>query len=447
MSTPGAGPGTSWSSAAATPRWWRDHRAGRGRPGCCCSNARPPPSAAATAATRATSAACTRRRRVHPGRVPLRRAVGRPVRRRQRPGRRGAGLVHRRESARSRLDDRARGAVAAAAARHAAPRADQPVLPRRRQGPGQHLLPDGRAAGRHGRVRAPVEELEFGGNGARPWWSRAGTLGTRSGSRRGPSSARAAASRRTSTGCAGTGAPRPRTTSSAARRTTTGGSSPRCSTRAPRRPARSAASTRSRSTRGARFDGGHRHPARHHPVRHRGQPRGERFYDEGEDLWPKRYAIWGRNIAAQPGQIAYSICGTRRSTACSCRRCTALRRPTRRRAGGRARPRPGRGRHHGGEVQRASPDARQRSTRPGSTAADGRPDAAQEQLGAAASTRRRSTASPMRPGITFTYMGVRSTADARVRTADGGDVRQRVRGRRDHVGQHPVVGLPGAGSG
>ena len=34
---------------------------------------------------------------------------------------------------------------------------------------------------------------------------------------------------------------------------------------------------------------------------------GMRFYDEGEELWPKRYAIWGRNIAGQPGQIAYSI--------------------------------------------------------------------------------------------------------------------------------------------
>jgi tricarballylate dehydrogenase len=33
----------------------------------------------------------------------------------------------------------------------------------------------------------------------------------------------------------------------------------------------------------------------------------ERFYDEGEDAWPKRYAIWGRLIAVQPGQIAYSI--------------------------------------------------------------------------------------------------------------------------------------------
>ena len=27
---------------------------------------------------------------------------------------------------------------------------------------------------------------------------------------------------------------------------------------------------------------------------------GERFYDEGEDFWPKRYAIWGRLIAQQP---------------------------------------------------------------------------------------------------------------------------------------------------
>jgi tricarballylate dehydrogenase len=34
---------------------------------------------------------------------------------------------------------------------------------------------------------------------------------------------------------------------------------------------------------------------------------GDRFYDEGEDYWPKRYAIWGRLVAQQPDQIAYSI--------------------------------------------------------------------------------------------------------------------------------------------
>jgi tricarballylate dehydrogenase len=33
----------------------------------------------------------------------------------------------------------------------------------------------------------------------------------------------------------------------------------------------------------------------------------QRFYDEGEDFWPKRYAIWGRLVAQQPGQLGYSI--------------------------------------------------------------------------------------------------------------------------------------------
>jgi tricarballylate dehydrogenase len=32
-----------------------------------------------------------------------------------------------------------------------------------------------------------------------------------------------------------------------------------------------------------------------------------RFYDEGEDFWPKRYAIWGRLVAQQPEQIAYCL--------------------------------------------------------------------------------------------------------------------------------------------
>jgi tricarballylate dehydrogenase len=38
---------------------------------------------------------------------------------------------------------------------------------------------------------------------------------------------------------------------------------------------------------------------------------GRRFYDEGEELWPKRYASWGALIAQQPGQIAYSIFDSR----------------------------------------------------------------------------------------------------------------------------------------
>jgi tricarballylate dehydrogenase len=34
---------------------------------------------------------------------------------------------------------------------------------------------------------------------------------------------------------------------------------------------------------------------------------GRRFYDEGEDFWPKRYAIWGRLVALQPGQVGHSV--------------------------------------------------------------------------------------------------------------------------------------------
>ena len=34
---------------------------------------------------------------------------------------------------------------------------------------------------------------------------------------------------------------------------------------------------------------------------------GNRFYDEGEDFWPKRYALWGRFVAAQRGQTAFCL--------------------------------------------------------------------------------------------------------------------------------------------
>jgi tricarballylate dehydrogenase len=35
--------------------------------------------------------------------------------------------------------------------------------------------------------------------------------------------------------------------------------------------------------------------------------RAERFHDEGEDFWPKRYATWGSLVAQQPDQIAYCL--------------------------------------------------------------------------------------------------------------------------------------------
>jgi tricarballylate dehydrogenase len=41
--------------------------------------------------------------------------------------------------------------------------------------------------------------------------------------------------------------------------------------------------------------------------RHRRQQARRALLRRGEDLWPKRYAIWGRLVAQQPDQIAYSI--------------------------------------------------------------------------------------------------------------------------------------------
>ena len=34
---------------------------------------------------------------------------------------------------------------------------------------------------------------------------------------------------------------------------------------------------------------------------------GQRFHDEGEEFWPKRYAIWGRLVAMQPDQVGHVL--------------------------------------------------------------------------------------------------------------------------------------------
>lgn len=144
---------------------------------------------------------------------------------------------------------------------------------------------------------------------------------------------------------------------------------------------------------------------------------GERFYDEGEDFWPKRYAIWGRLVAKQPEQIAYSIIDAKalplfmpalfppvqsetvqglagalgldpgrlaRTVSEYNAACT----------GGRFDPRV----HDGCGTRGLSPD-KTNWARP----------IDQPPL----------YAWPMRPGITFTYLGVGVGEDARVRMADG----------------------------
>ena len=140
---------------------------------------------------------------------------------------------------------------------------------------------------------------------------------------------------------------------------------------------------------------------------------GERFYDEGEDFWPKRYAIWGRLVAQQPGQTAWSIIDAK--------------------AVGRFMPPvfPGTRAHSLPELARALglPEQRLLSTlqdynsacRPGSFDHTRLDDCRTERLSPVKShwalpiDKPPFTAYALRPGVTFTYLGLRTDETAAVR--------------------------------
>ncbi len=142
-----------------------------------------------------------------------------------------------------------------------------------------------------------------------------------------------------------------------------------------------------------------------------------RFYDEGEDIWPKRYAIWGRLVAQRPGQIAYSIFDAKveplfmPSVFPAIRAATiaALARKldldpvaleaTVRRYNAAVRP----GRFDAGKLD----DCRTEGLTPPKTHWAQRIDEP-PFIGY-----------PLRPGITFTYLGVKVGTDAKVIMADG----------------------------
>jgi tricarballylate dehydrogenase len=144
---------------------------------------------------------------------------------------------------------------------------------------------------------------------------------------------------------------------------------------------------------------------------------GERFYDEGEDAWPKRYAIWGRLIAAQPEQYACSIVDAKTAgvfmpsvfpprVAGSIRELAAVL----------ALP---------ADRLEATVAAFNQSVRAGTFDHTGLDDCRTEGLSPPKShwAQRIDTPPfqgyPLRPGITFTYLGVRVDESARVLMAGG----------------------------
>ena len=107
----------------------------------------------------------------------------------------------------------------------------------------------------------------------------------------------------------------------------------------------------------------------------------QRFYDEGEDIWPKRYAIWGRLVAAQPDQIAYIIFDRSRRHQLHAVAVSADRGQTHRRTRRQARTRSGGAREDRHRLQRRGAARHLRSHHP-RRLPHRRADAAEDALGA-----------------------------------------------------------------
>jgi tricarballylate dehydrogenase len=143
----------------------------------------------------------------------------------------------------------------------------------------------------------------------------------------------------------------------------------------------------------------------------------QRFYDEGEDVWPKRYAIWGRLVAGQPDQIAYIIFDAPSLTMFMPSLYPAIEAPTIR----------GLAEKFGldGNVLEKTVSDFNAAVRPGTFDHTILDDCRTEGLTPPKShwARRIETAPfyayPVRPGITFTYLGTRVNKQARMLMKDG----------------------------
>jgi tricarballylate dehydrogenase len=143
----------------------------------------------------------------------------------------------------------------------------------------------------------------------------------------------------------------------------------------------------------------------------------ERFYDEGEDLWPKRYAIWGRLVAEQPGQIAYSIIDSKALGEFMPSVFPAIRGNTIRELAANL--------GLAAEALECTVNRFNSAVQPGSFDRDMLDSCRTCGLGHEKSHWARAIDTPpflgypLRPGITFTYLGVKVNSDARVLMRDG----------------------------
>jgi tricarballylate dehydrogenase len=145
--------------------------------------------------------------------------------------------------------------------------------------------------------------------------------------------------------------------------------------------------------------------------------RAERFYDEGEDFWPKRYAVWGRLVALQPDQVAFALIDATSKELFMPSVFPPEQADTIGGLAGKLKLDPAR--------LRATVETFNAACRPGVFDHTVHDPCRTEGLTPEKSHWARPLATPpfygypLRPGITFTYLGVKVGADARVRMADG----------------------------
>ena len=143
----------------------------------------------------------------------------------------------------------------------------------------------------------------------------------------------------------------------------------------------------------------------------------KRFYDEGEDVWPKRYAIWGRLVAQQEGQVAYAIIDSKSEKLFMPSVFPAVKADSIGELATKLGLDPAALEATVGEFNAA--------VQPGTFNGQGLDDCRTEGLTPAKTHWARAldtppySGYPLRPGITFTYLGVRVDENARVLMEDG----------------------------
>src|SRR5687767_11597149 len=143
----------------------------------------------------------------------------------------------------------------------------------------------------------------------------------------------------------------------------------------------------------------------------------QRFYDEGEDIWPKRYAIWGRLVAAQPDQIAYIVFDASSLRLFMPSLYPPIQAPTIRELAGKL--------ELDADALERTVNGFNAAVQPGTFNDKILDDCRTEGLAPPKShwARRIETAPfyayPVRPGITFTYLGTRVNKEARMLMQDG----------------------------